>query len=275
MIVDSQVHLWGENTPERPWRRDAVRTAHRAVPPTADDLLREMDGAGVDRAVLVPPSWEGDRNDLALKAAADHPDRFAVMGRFPAHDPAMELTRWLEPPGMLGIRLTLHREPWLGWHRAGRMTWFWRSAERLGIPVAVYAPGLLPDMHAIAAAHPDLRLVLDHLALPLGRVDQAAFAGLDELLALARLPNVAVKASALPCHTSEPYPFPGLHDPIRQVLGAFGPERMFFGSDLTRLPCPYVQAVELFTETLGFLGDADREWVMGRGLREWLDWCPE
>lgn len=31
--------------------------------------------------IIVPPSWEGERNDLALVAARLHPDRFAVMGR--------------------------------------------------------------------------------------------------------------------------------------------------------------------------------------------------
>ena len=46
--------------------------------------LKEMDAAGVARVVIVPPSWEGDRNDLALEAARLHPDRFAVMGRPPA-----------------------------------------------------------------------------------------------------------------------------------------------------------------------------------------------
>ncbi len=33
-----------------------------------------MGKAGVDRAILVPPSWEGDRNDVALEAAQAHPD---------------------------------------------------------------------------------------------------------------------------------------------------------------------------------------------------------
>jgi L-fuconolactonase len=46
-----------------------------------------MDAAGVDRLVIVSPSWEGDRNDLALEAAAPHPDRFAVMGRLSIEKP--------------------------------------------------------------------------------------------------------------------------------------------------------------------------------------------
>ena len=58
-----------------------ARRAHRA-PLGKEELLAEMDKAGVDGVVIVPPSWEGDRNDLALDAAASHPDRFCIMGRF-------------------------------------------------------------------------------------------------------------------------------------------------------------------------------------------------
>ena len=56
------------------------RQPHRPVRRGKDELLREMDAAGVTGAVIVPPSWEGERNDLAPAAAA-RPDRFAVMGR--------------------------------------------------------------------------------------------------------------------------------------------------------------------------------------------------
>jgi hypothetical protein len=33
-----------------------------------------MDAAGVDRAIIVPLSREGDRNDLAMEAALLHPE---------------------------------------------------------------------------------------------------------------------------------------------------------------------------------------------------------
>jgi len=79
-------------------------------PPTSvfkGDLLREMNATGVDRVVIVPPSWEGERNDLALDAARLHPERFAVMGR-PPLVPAdrYHLEHWRSQPGMLGIRVT-------------------------------------------------------------------------------------------------------------------------------------------------------------------------
>lgn len=279
MIVDAQVHLWGADTPERPWPPGGTHTAHRAVPVDEDELLRAMDGAGVDRAVIVPPSWEGDRNDLALAAAARHPGRFAVMGRFPAHtrdeDAERAVKRWRDRPGMLGVRLVLHRDPWRRWFLQGRFDWFWAAAERAGLPVMVYAPGVLGPVAAVARRHPGLRLILDHLALEVTARDDEAFAALDGpngLLALAVHPNVAVKASALPCHTADPYPFPALHAPLRRVHAAFGAGRVFWGSDYSRLPCPYEECLRLFTHALDFLSEEERRLMTGEGLRRWLDW---
>ena len=51
---------------------------------------------------------------------------------------------------------------------------------------------------SIAERHPKLRLIIDHLGLVRSTQDDAAFADLDELLALAALPNVAVKATGAP-----------------------------------------------------------------------------
>jgi predicted TIM-barrel fold metal-dependent hydrolase len=68
-IIDAQVHIWPPETPERPYIKEDASTPHRLMPLTYQDLLVEMAVAGVDRAILVPPSWEGYRNDYALTAA--------------------------------------------------------------------------------------------------------------------------------------------------------------------------------------------------------------
>ena len=76
----------------------------------------------------------------------------------------------------------------------------------------------------------------------------------------------------MPFFTEETYPFPGLHKYIRQVYDAFGPRRMFWGTDWTRLPCPWREAADLFTEELPWLTAQDKELIMGRAICEWLDW---
>src|SRR5713101_6390278 len=58
-IVDAQVHLWKANTPDRPWPPNT--TPQLPQPFGYDQLLPMMDEAGVERVVIVPPSWEGDR----------------------------------------------------------------------------------------------------------------------------------------------------------------------------------------------------------------------
>jgi predicted TIM-barrel fold metal-dependent hydrolase len=273
LIVDAQVHLWGPNTPERPWVPGRENTAQKPYPVTKDMILAGMDEAGVDRVILVPPSWEGDRNDLALEATKAHPSRFAAMGRFPIEEPQrrLELKTWKGQPGMLGIRLTFHNRPHRDWLTDGTADWFWKAAEEDGIPLMVFVPRSVPAIDSIAERHPRLRFVIDHLALSTAQDDEA-FAGLPDVLKLARLPNVAVKASALPLYSSEPYPFANIHKYIRQVYDAFGPRRMFWGTDWTRLPCTWREAITMFTEELPWLSADDREWIMGRGICEWLGW---
>jgi predicted TIM-barrel fold metal-dependent hydrolase len=78
LIVDGQVHIWAASTPGHPW--PARHAPHRPLPLGADDCLKEMAAAGVDRAILLPPSWEGKRNDLVIEAARKYPDKFERRG---------------------------------------------------------------------------------------------------------------------------------------------------------------------------------------------------
>ena len=99
MIVDAQVHLWKAESPDWPWVPGMK--PQMPEPFTIEKLVPLMDEAGVDRAVIVPPSWPGDRNDYGIEAAKRYPNRFAVMGRIPLKDPqsAALLPKWKEQPG--------------------------------------------------------------------------------------------------------------------------------------------------------------------------------
>jgi predicted TIM-barrel fold metal-dependent hydrolase len=73
-VVDTQVHIWSAEDP-------GAALAHRPTLLGQDELPRDMDAADVDHGIIVPPLWEGGRNDLAMEVALLHPDRFAVIGR--------------------------------------------------------------------------------------------------------------------------------------------------------------------------------------------------
>jgi L-fuconolactonase len=250
--------------------------AHLPVPLGHEELLLLMDQAGVDRAVLIPPSLDGDRNDLCLAAAQEYPRRFAVMGRLLLRHPAApaRLEQMKHQEGMLGVRLTFHRDDDRPLLTNGAADWFWPAAQRLEVPVMVHAPERLAEIGDIAARHPGLKIIVDHMGFARETTDSQAKAGAERMVALARYPNVHVKVSALPCYSSEPYPFRNLHDALKRVIDGFGVKRSFWGSDYSRLPrsCTYRQAVTMFTEELDFLSSSDLEWVMGRGALECLNW---
>jgi predicted TIM-barrel fold metal-dependent hydrolase len=172
---------------------------------------------------------------------------------------------------MLGLRVVFHVEPNRSWLHSQDLEWFWDSVERMRIPVMMAAPGSVARVGEIAAAWPGARLTLDHFALAPDATERELAQATKDLGKVARQPNLSVKASCLPNFVTGEYPFIRLHPYLREVVAAFGADRVFWGTDFTRLRCSYRQAVTLFTEEID-LSNEDRKLIMGKGLREWLGW---
>ncbi|HZB90540.1 MAG TPA: amidohydrolase family protein [Stellaceae bacterium] len=266
LIVDAQIHLWSKGTTLPP---------HRPTPYSMAEALADMDAAGVDRALIHPPSWDPDSNELAVAAARAYPERFAILGNFPLDRPESRalVAGWKSRPGMLGLRFTFLRPEQKSWPYDGTMDWLWPAAERAGLPVALLAGDFLPLVGQVAERHPGLKLLVDHMAAVRNTTGETAFQHLPELLALARYPNIAVKATGGPSYAADPYPFRSLHPYYRRLYDAFGPRRLFWGTDITRMPCSWRQCVTAFTEEMTWLPEADKALVMGRALCDWIGWA--
>ena len=265
LIVDSQVHAWskGESTGH-----------HRRSPITKDVLNAEMSRAGVDRVVLVPPLWDPDLNAYSLTLARQDPNRFSVMGLLGPDiaDPGEQLRAWQSEPGMRGVRFLFNTKERIAPLLQGRLDPVWPVAEEMDIVVAILIPGALHIVDEIARRHPGLRLIVDHLGVPRGASGPAAFNHLPALLALAAHPNITVKAAGVGDYALDPYPFRSLDGPLRRIFDAFGPKRILWGSDLSRLHYPYRQCVTHFCETLPWLSGADLDLIMGKNICRLLDW---
>jgi predicted TIM-barrel fold metal-dependent hydrolase len=267
-IADAQVHIWQKvvagGNPQRP------------DPFSAQELLGLMDECGVDRVVLAPTSWSDDGqdgNDAVVAAVREYPDRFRTFGVLALRDPASpeRVAAW-RARGLSGFCLRFHHKHLAPMLTDGSADWVWPAAERAGVPVTVNAPRQLAHIEQIARDHPGLRIGVDHLALG---AEMHLEEVVDDLAAMARCPNVTVKADGLLNHAGEP----SLSEPLRRVFDAFGANRFFWGTDLTRswrpgcsLGANYRQAIEMFTENLSWLTGADRDLVMGGALCAWLDW---
>jgi predicted TIM-barrel fold metal-dependent hydrolase len=268
-IIDAQVHIWSQTV---------VPTSgkHRKVPKvTAEEMLKEMDEAGVDAALIHPPiSWDPNSQIMALDAAKKYPDRFAVMGQFDAKKPENKrlIPGWRKQPGMMGLRWSLLQPVEQQMLHDGALDWIWPEAEKEGLAIGMMGGIFLKEFRSIAERYPKLKLILDHCGLNRHGQDAEAFIHLDEMLALAKLPNVAVKATGAPHYSTQPYPFRNVQDGLHRIFDAYGPDRMFWGTDITRMPCSYRQCVTFFTEELPWLKGQDLEKVMGRGLAKWIGW---
>ena len=179
-IIDAQVHIWGSGKPSDHHRQTSIYTA--------EELIKEMDAAGVNGAVLHPPSWDNGSNEMAVEAARKYPDRFCILGWFPLNQPEerKRIETWKQRPGMLGLRWSLTRPEQVNWHKDGTMDWLWPAAERAGTPIATMAWRFLPLFRQIAERHPNLKLIIDHLGLVRSAKGDAAFVDLDALCSLAQ-----------------------------------------------------------------------------------------
>jgi L-fuconolactonase len=276
MIVDAQVHLWKAESPD--WQWVPGLKPQLPEPFTIERLVPMMDEAGVDRVVVVPPSWPGDRNDYGLEAARRYPGRFHVMGRIPLQNPqsAALLPTWKEQPGMLGIRLTFNNDVTIPWLTDGTADWFWPAAEKAQVPVMVFVPGMVSKLGPIAERHPQLTLIIDHMGLTASMAkDNSLPAAIDQAVALAKYPNVSIKLSGSPGVSLEPYPFRDVAVHLHRVFDAYGPQRCYWGTDMTNsfAKASYRQRVTHFTEELSFLSESDKDWVMGRAILTRLNWA--
>jgi predicted TIM-barrel fold metal-dependent hydrolase len=274
LIVDSQIHLWaGPGSSPR----------HGSSPFTIADAITGMDEAGVDAAVVSPPGWDPQSTQYAANAIAAHPDRFAAYATVPLDEPdgPSRLHQWRNTPGVLGLRYLCLEPHQRSWPYEGAMDWMFALAEEVNMPVALCGPVLMPVVAQVAERYPALRLIVDHFGL----INYAEDGGLiqsPDILTWARYPNVAVKLTGAPDYATDQYPFPGMRDVVHALYDAYGPGRLFWGTDITRVnghggtryKATWRQCVTMFTEHMPWLSGADLELIMGSAYCDWHGWTP-
>jgi predicted TIM-barrel fold metal-dependent hydrolase len=163
-----------------------------------------------------------------------------------------------------GVRLTFHRPIDRNWMVDGTNDWYWPLAEELGLPTMVHAPTRKAELGQIAARHPGLSIIIDHMGILAQCVGDAIDFWVQETADLHVHPNISVKVSYVPGHSTQPLPNLNIAGYVRGLADKMGAERCFWGTDLSRLVnhgLTYTLAIEL-------------EWIMGRGISERLNWRP-
>jgi L-fuconolactonase len=275
LTIDSQVHAYERNRPERPWV--GFLTGPDEV--TGDDMVAAMDAVDVAGALLVSPfSLYGYDASYILEVYAKHPGRFGLIKPFDPQSESVadEVAEWAATPGVVGARVMLASQPFEaddpGVNR------IFAAAAQAGIPVNVMCSGKLPLFRELARRNPQTQVVVDHVGLVQPHQPPAPaepFADLENVLSLAALDNVAIKISGACTLSHQPFPYPDIWEPLGKVFHAFGFDRCLWGTDWTRAVklLTYQQGVEAFRVT-DQLSDSERSTLMGGTLAKIYNWSP-
>lgn len=275
-IIDSQVHAYAANTPDRPWHIVPDWPDHA----TGDEMVAAMDSLGIDGAIFVSAFslYQYDAS-YAVDVWNDHPDRFALIKPINPDDPAAAeiIADWKKTPGAVGIRIMMTQDSNRTADDPG-IALILREAVRHDLPVNMLCWGNLDVAIPLIDQHPDTRFVIDHLGLKQPRATPAppdAWDDLPAMLDLATRPNAAIKVSGTCTLSRVSFPYPDIWDPLARVFDAWGFERCLWGTDWTRTfsMVNYQQATEPFLTT-DRLTQTEREMLMGGSCAKIYGWVP-
>ena len=276
-IIDSQVHAYEANTPQRPWATVPNWPAHV----TGDEMVEAMDAVGVDGAIMISPfaTYRYD-GSYAEDVARRHPNRMAIVKPVDPDDEnvADVVAKWKETKGAVGIRIFLREEEKRGADHPG-LDRICKAAVDYDLPLNFLFWGRVDEGMRIIDRHPNTRFIVDHLGLLQPRVPPAPaepWADLPKILDLAKRPNAVIKISGACTLSKQPYPFPDIWDPLKRIFDAWGFERCLWGTDWTRafVVVNYENAVKPFLDTKT-LSDSERAMLMGGACAKAYGWSPK
>ena len=266
LIIDAQVHVWKAESADWQWVRGLK--PQMPEPFTIEKLMPLMDEAGVDRAIIIPPDWPGYRNDYGRIIWTITRRLVMVVALVLAFILSATITVYLL------FRSGDTRVPNIVGKPEAEAQ---KTAEKAGLPIMFLINGRSAQVVRIAERHPQLTLIIDHMGVTADVVKAGKLTdAIDRTLLLAKYPNVSVKLSAAPNYSTESYPFRDFLPHIRRLFDAYGPQRCYWGTDITNGfdRATYRQRITHFTEELPFLSEEDKDWIMGRAIVARLDWSP-
>jgi L-fuconolactonase len=251
-----------------PWLATAFPELDR--PLGFDDLAPHLASCGVDATVLVQSDDQGADNDLMLEIASAHPEIAGVVAWAPLDDPAAleaAIARLRRAPHVVGVRVLIHSRPDPDWLVLPEVQSGLGVLEREGLSFDVVATLArhLELVPVIAESHPNLRIVIDHLAKPpIGR-DLSPWS--ERLHRAAEFPNVFAKISGLyPAKGDRtPWTLEDLRPAFSTALAAFGAERLMLGSDwpICEVAGGYEHVMGALNELTAELSEEDRLAIQG------------
>jgi len=230
MIIDTHQHFWRLDRGDYSFPSPSDPVLYRDFLPA--DFAPEMAATGVTASIAVQATESLAETEYLLELAGKYQGIAGVVGwcNLAALDADAQIARFLTRGPLVGIRPMLQK--------ADDATWLLSSPARDNVAQVVdrglVFEALIDVRHLavidqLAAGHPHLCIVIDHMAKPWRHPDRFAD-WQDGMVALARRDNCLVKISGYPFGTAagQGLSYAALLDAVQHW---FGVERMIWGSD--------------------------------------------
>ncbi len=266
-IIDPHVHVW-KNDPKFPWAKETSKPP--AEDRTVEMLIELMKANGVSNTVLVQYIGYRWDNSYTLDVLKRFPKLFQGVARVNPTDPASpDHASKLAEQGFKGIRISPGADASGDWIRGPLMAPLWKRVEDLKIPMLLLAPVTrMPDMAPLIEKHPNLTVVIDHMAdSPVGKPELLVL-----LLALERYPKVFVKISHTWQLSKEEFPFRDTFENVKRLYDKFGAKRLMWGTDwpVCLSHTTYPRTLSVVRDEMKFLNEEDKSWILSKTVeRVW------
>lgn len=267
MRIDAHQHFWEIGRFDTSWM-DSPELAPLRRDFLPGHLNEEIARVDIDRTVFVQTQHNLEENRWVLALADEHDFIAGVVGWVDLASEAVEdqLTEFTSHPKFVGIRHITHDESddrFILREDIGRGL---KVLEKHQIPFdLLFFVKHLGHAKTLAAAMPDLPLVIDHLAKPeiaAGNIEDWA----KELAAAALHPNLYCKLSGLVTEAGwDTWKAADLMPYIETALEAFGADRCMFGSDwpVCTLAANYQEVHAALLESLSSISEDERSMIFG------------
>lgn len=263
--IDAHLHVWDLERVHYPWLGPDLGPLNATFTP--EQARAELDGCGIDRAVLVQAADSEQETALLLGVADRNPWVAGVVGWVRLDDPVVaerQLDRVQEHPAFCGVRHLVHDDPRDDFLSLPLVRHSLALLAARGLPFDVPDawPRHLGAAAELAAALPELRIVVDHLAKPpFGGPGWADWR--RTLAAVAERPRTVAKVSGLQV-PGRPFTVEAVRPAWETALELFGPPRLMWGSDwpLTVLVDGYAGTWAAMSSLVGELSVDEQEMVL-------------
>ncbi len=270
--IDAHSHIWTRDVAQYPLAGKQTVDDLQPGSFTAEELLDLAGKNGVGRVVLIQHKpYHGLDNSYITHSIAKFPGKFSGVACIEADQPQPEKDMdKLFQLGMRGFRIRPSEGGKELWKDSAGMCAMWAHAAKQGSAICpLIGPDDLAQVAEMCTKYPDTRVVIDHFAR-IGMAGPVDAAQVKTLTDLAKHKHVHVKVSAYYALGEKKPPHTELIPMIKQLIAAYGVERLMWGSDSPyqlNAPNTYSDSLKLLTTHCDFLSAKDREQLL-RGTAE-------